>query len=139
MKKNDPITNIMTKEPLSVHTGQKMSEVRGLLAENPLHHLPVVSGKTLIGLISTSDMLKLGVVVDGQDSRSWDAILDHQFEIENVMSKELTTLTEEDNVRKAAEMLSEGTFHSLPVVGNDNELIGIVTSTDLIRYLVEQY
>ncbi|TLD40129.1 MAG: CBS domain-containing protein [Candidatus Jettenia ecosi] len=38
-------------------------------------------------------------------------------------------------VRKAAHLLSDGVFHSLPVVDKDNNLIGIITSTDLIRYL----
>ena len=39
----------------------------------------------------------------------------------------------------SAELLREGTFHSLPIVDEDHNLVGIVTSTDLIRYHLDQY
>ena len=42
-------------------------------------------------------------------------------------------------MRSAAELLGEGTFHSLPVVDDEGRLQGLVTSTDVIRYLLAQY
>ncbi|MHA1571775.1 MAG: CBS domain-containing protein, partial [Alphaproteobacteria bacterium] len=42
-------------------------------------------------------------------------------------------------IRSAAELLSDGTRHSLPVVNGDGELVGIVTTTDLVKYLLAQY
>ena len=44
-----------------------------------------------------------------------------------------------DTIRFATETLSSGKFHSLPVVDDENQLMGLVTSTDLIRYLGAQY
>ncbi|MFM7604849.1 MAG: CBS domain-containing protein [Prosthecobacter sp.] len=48
------------------------------------------------------------------------------------------TLAESGTVREAAEILAKSNFHSLPIVNGD-KLVGIVTSTDLIRYLVDQF
>jgi CBS domain-containing protein len=48
------------------------------------------------------------------------------------------TLPHDGNVRQAAEILAEGGFHSLPVVSG-GKLVGIVTSTDLIKYLLSQF
>jgi len=42
-------------------------------------------------------------------------------------------------VREVAEVFAEEEFHALPVVNEDNELIGIVTTTDVIKYLIDQY
>jgi CBS domain-containing protein len=42
-------------------------------------------------------------------------------------------------VRNAVQIFAEGKFHSLPVVDNDDNLVGIVTTTDVIRYVLEQY
>lgn len=139
MKRNEPIRSIMSTDVTSVNVTQKLSEVRRLLSEQGIHHLPVVSGKKLVGLISATDMIKLSFSAYGADERAVDAVLDHEFSIEKVMTKELTTLGAGRTVREAAQILSDGNFHSVPIVGDDDELVGIVTSTDIIRYLVDQY
>jgi CBS domain-containing protein len=138
MKRNEPISKIMTTDVQTVHLGQKLSEVRRMLANGPYHHVPVVSGKKLIGMISATDMLALSLAIYGVDAHAIDAMLDSQHTIESVMSKTLTTISASDNVRAAAELLGEGRFHSLLVVDGEN-LVGLVTSTDMIRYLLAQY
>ncbi len=138
MKRSETVSKIMTAEVETVHTAQKLSEVRRLLAGNAYHHVPVVSGKELVGIISATDMLKLSLAAYGVDQRAIDAMLDSQHTIESVMTKTPTTLKVKDTIRTAAEMLGEGKFHSLPVVDEGN-LVGLVTSTDLIRYLLAQY
>ena len=139
MRKNDPISHIMTSEVATVQEGQPLSEVRHLMANEGIHHVPVLSGKKLKGLISLTDMMKLNLVISGADDRTIDAIIDQQFSVGDVMSDELTTLKEKDTVRQAADLLSEGNFHSVPVINGSSELAGIVTSSDLIKYLSDQY
>ena len=139
MKKNESITKVMTSDVRTVHTGQKLSEVRRLMGEASIHHVPVVSGKALVGILSSTDLMRLSVETYGADERSMDAMLDHQFDIEAVMKSDPVTLTTKATVRDAAVILSEGTFHSLPIVDAEGALAGIVTSTDLIRYLLDQY
>ena len=138
MKKNEPISKIMSSDVLSVHVGNKVSDARKFLAAHPIHHLPVVSNDDLIGLISASDIL--GISVEGMDTdeRSMDAYLDHQFSIEKLMVTELKTLPANAPIREAADILSDGNFHAIPVV-DDGKLSGIVTSTDLIRYLRDMF
>ncbi len=138
MKRNEPVSKIMTRDLETVHVGQKLSEVRRMLANNPYHHVPVVSGEKLVGLISSTDIVRLSLAIYGVDERAVDAMLDSQHTIEGVMSKTLTTIGVKDTVREAAELLAEGTFHSLPVV-DEGKLVGLVTSTDVIRYLLAQY
>lgn len=101
--------------------------------------MPVVSGKKLIGLISASDILGISVEGIPSDERSMDAYLDHQFSIEGLMSKELRTLPPKSTIAEAAEILSDGSIHAVPIVNGDGELVGLVTSTDLIRFLRELF
>ena len=58
--------------------------------------------------------------------------------IEGLMQKEVVSLTEHSTIREAAEILGQGKFHSLPVL-NGGKIVGMVTSTDLIRYLADQF
>ena len=55
------------------------------------------------------------------------------------MVTKLTVLNETDTIRQASEILAEGKFHSVPVVDKQKQVVGIVTMTDLIRYLNDQY
>lgn len=56
----------------------------------------------------------------------------------DMMPRGITTINNTDTIHEAAEKLMNGNFHSLPVVDKDGNAVGIVTSTDLIKYLCEQ-
>jgi CBS domain-containing protein len=135
MKKNEKIDRILTREIITVHIAQNVSDVRKIFAENGFHHVPVVSGKKLIGIVSASDILGISVEGLGSDDRSMDAYIDHQFSIEGLMKKDLKTLSTKSTIADAAEILSDGKFHAVPVVDENDDLVGLVTSTDLIRFL----
>lgn len=139
MRKNETISNIMSSNVEGVQEGQKLSDVRKLMSDKSIHHVPVINGKKLTGIVSFTDMMKLTMVTNGASEQTIDAIIDQQFGIRDVMTSNPVSLKESDNVRRAAEILSKGDFHSLPVINNTDELIGIVTTTDLIRYLSAQY
>jgi CBS domain-containing protein len=103
-----------------------------------VHHIPVVSGDQLVGIISWSDILRVSFGDTFQaDQRTVDATLDHTFTIEQVMKKNPVSLQETSTVRDAAEILAGGEFHAVPVV-NGGKLVGIVSTTDLIKYLLDQ-
>jgi len=139
MKRNESIKSILSTELVTVNVTQKLSEVRRLMSEEHVHHIPVVSGRKLVGLLSATDMVRLSFSAYGSDQRAIDAMLDHEFRIEKTMNTDLVTLDDKSTIRDAAEKLREGKFHSLPVVDDNGNLLGIVTSTDLIRYLCDQY
>lgn len=139
MKHNEPVSHIMSNELLTVHAAQKVSEVYTLLTENRIHHVPVVNGEKPIGLISSSDMMKLSLDAYGTPDSANTEYLDSQFTIEQVMSSDLVTIGANEPIRTAAEKLSSGALHSLPVVAEDGTLAGIVTTTDLVNYLLDQY
>ena len=139
MKRNEPVSKIMSRHIVTVHHGEPISKARKLMQEVGVHHLPVVSGDQLIGIISYSDILRVSFAdAFNTDVRTEDATLDHSLSLEQVMAKQVTSLTEHSTIREAAELLDQGKFHSLPVVSG-TKLVGMVTSTDLIRYLLEQF
>ena len=98
-----------------------------------------VRGGELAGILSWTDFLRVSFGEFGnQDVRSLDAVLDHTRRLQDVMRTDVITMPISGTVRDAAAILSQGGFHSVPVV-DGTRLAGIVTSSDLIHYLVEQY
>ena len=140
MKRNEPVSKIMSTHLVTVHHGDPVSKVRQLIREHGVHHVPVVSGQTLVGIISYSDVLRVSFGdAFKADERAVDATLDHTMKLEDLMQKEPTVVREDSPIREAAKILAQGNFHALPVVSDNKKLVGMVTSTDLIRYLVELF
>jgi CBS domain-containing protein len=139
MKKHEPISKIMSANVASVQVGQPLSDVRDLMLNANIHHVPIIDGSKLVGLISFTDLMKINFVINGVDERSINAIIDQQFSIREIMSDKLVTIKYTDTIRVGSELLAKGGFHSLPVIDDEGALVGIVTTTDLIRYLNEQY
>jgi len=137
MKKNESISKVMSTSPVTVHVGDPISKVRKLIEEHSVHHVPVVSGDKLVGIISWSDLLRVSFGEFGnQDGQQLDTILDHTYSMTDLMVANPRTVPITGSVRDAARILAEGKFHALPVVDGE-KLAGIVTSTDLIKFLAE--
>lgn len=137
MKKRTPVSKIMTKDPISVNSSNTINDVAQIFKERNIHHIPVVSGEKLIGMISKTDMDKISYVTNFQSDKANTTVYD-MLEIEQVMTKQVETVQVEDQIKEAAELLARGSYHALPVMEGE-KLSGIVTSTDVINYLLEQY
>lgn len=130
----------MTAKLVTVHHGEPVSKVRQLIREHGIHHVPVVNGNKLVGIVSNSDVLRVSFGdAFKTDERAVDATLDHTMTLEQLMQKDPVSVRENAPIREAAQILARGDFHSLPVVSEGHKLVGMVTSTDLIRYLLEQF
>lgn len=120
---NEPLSSIMTKNVITADPNDKLSVARDIFKQNRVHHLPVVHGTTLLGILTTYDVFKL---ID--KSVDFDKTL-----IKDVMTTHVATLEPDDKIGSAAELFLENLFHAVPIV-KDGELKGIVTSFDVIKY-----
>ena len=64
MLKNQSIKEVTTKDVISVHENQNLSDVAKIFRENLVHHVPVVKGTKVVGIISSQDLFKLIFNVD---------------------------------------------------------------------------
>lgn len=135
MNQKPLLADVMTTDPTTVETTQPLSEVYTLLQNRNFHHVPVVDGDKPIGMIAASDILKLVYDIEGSDDFVLMTMLDHQFNIEDAMTTELITVLHSDSLKTVADLLADGSVHSVVVVDDAGDLEGIVTSSDLIRQL----
>lgn len=122
----------------TVQEGEAVSKLRSIFESDSIHHIPVTSGAKLVGIVSWNDYMRISFGEFGnQDGRELDEILDHTYKMNDVMNINPVTIAKSATIRDAARVLGSSNFHALPVVDGD-DLVGIVTSTDLIRYLADQ-
>ncbi len=139
MKKREPISSIMTKNVITLNHTDDLETAEHLFKSKKIRHIPVVSGKATIGMLSYTDLLRISFADSiGDDENSVDTTVYNMFTIEQVMAKNLVSVQSSATIKEVAEILAKKEFHALPVVDN-GELVGIVTTTDLINYLIEQF
>lgn len=138
MKKREPISHIMTKTVVTANEKDDLKTVVEKLKANTIRHIPIVKGKEVIGIISRTDINRLtfGALFEGQENAD-EAILE-MLTVPQVMTSKPKTVSADTIIRDLAEIFVKEDFHALPVVDN-GELKGIVTTTDVIKYLLEQY
>ena len=138
MTQRTAITEVMTSEPITVDRTQPISEAYAILRDAHFHHLVVVEGDEPVGVLATTDILRLVYDVDGSSDKALRTYIDHQFTIDDAMTIDLRTLPLSATVHDAADALSDGSFHSVVVLADNGTVAGIVTTTDLVRHLRDQ-
>ncbi|RNC89629.1 MAG: CBS domain-containing protein [Allomuricauda sp.] len=139
MKKRVPVSQIMTKNLVTLTTKDDLVKAEALFKKNNIRHIPVVSGSAIIGMLSYTDLMRISFAdaID-EDEHDVDTMVYNMFSIEQVMVKDVVSVSPATTIKEVAQFLAEKEFHALPVVDQER-LVGIVTTTDLINYLVEQY
>ena len=139
MKKRTPVSAIMTKNVITLNHSDSLDTAERLFKKNKIRHIPVVSGKKIKGMLSYTDLLRISFAdaID-EHEESVETMVYNMFSIEQVMAKNLVSVSSTTTIKEVAEILSEKEFHAIPVI-DGNELVGIVTTTDLINYLIEQF
>ncbi len=139
MKQRTPVSSIMTKDVITLNHKDNLETAERLFKTQKIRHIPVVSGNKVIGMLSYTDILRISFAdAVTMDSDYVDTSVYNLFTIEQVMAKNLVSVSSNATIKETAELLAEKEFHAIPVI-DDGELMGIVTTTDLIKYLLDQY
>ena len=139
MLQKAPVTTIMTEHVVTLKKNDSLEKAEKLFKKHHIRHIPVVNGGTIIGMLSYTDLLRISFADSAfEDDEFVDSVVYNMFTIEQVMVKKIISVNPSTSIKEVAEILAKSEFHALPIVDN-NTLVGIVTSTDLINYLLKQF
>ncbi|WP_445719448.1 CBS domain-containing protein [Flavobacterium sp.] len=138
MKKSVPVSSIMTKNVVKLNLSDDLTKAEILFKKHHIRHIPVVNGNVIIGMLSYTDLLRISFADAMEDEDDVDTTVYNMFTVEQVMAKKLVSISPETTIKEAAQILASREFHALPVCEGDL-LVGIITTTDLIKYLIDQY
>lgn len=139
MKRLEPVSKIMSKDLITLDLSDNLYNAEKLFRKSHIRHIPVVEDDHIIGMLSLSDLKRISFL-DSYDENEImiDNAIYNMLSIEQIMVKNPIKINSNVTIRSVAEILSKNEFHALPVVDND-KLVGIVTTTDLLVYLLDQY
>ncbi|WP_127141432.1 CBS domain-containing protein [Flagellimonas marinaquae] len=137
MKNSVPISKIMTRKLVTLSTKDDLVTAERLFKKHRIRHIPVVEGNTIKGMLSYTDLLRISFADAVDEHEEYvDTIVYNMFTIPQVMVSDVVTVSSTTSIKDVARFLSKKEFHALPVVDN-GKIVGIVTTTDLINYLLE--
>jgi acetoin utilization protein AcuB len=127
----------MTTDVATVNEDTSMMKASIVMKEKKIRCLPVVDeGGKVIGIVSDRDLR------DAAPSKATTLdvyelnYLLSSMKIKDIMSKNLVFVKPDETVEFAAILMIENKISSLPVINKKDELIGIITQTDIFKVLI---
>jgi acetoin utilization protein AcuB len=127
------IKDWMTKDPVIISEDTSMIKAIHLMKERRFRRLPVVSQGKLVGMITDRDLKEA--------SPSKATTLDvhelyyllAELQVREIMSKNPISVSQDDTVEHAAQVMLDHTFSGLPVLDGSGKVVGIITQSDVFR------
>ena len=132
------VANWMTKDVYTITPDRSMMKASKFMKDKGISRLPVVDENgRIVGIISDRD------VKDASPSKATTLdvhelyYLLSEVKVQDIMTKKVVTIRDTETVEKAAVLMLEGNFGGLPVVDENDRVVGIITDTDIFKVLVE--
>jgi len=116
---------VMTKNPVCCLPDNMVAEAAKLMKSKNIGSIPVIENKQtkkLAGIVTDRD-LALKIVAKGLDAKS--------TKVEAVMTRKVVTCRADDDLQKALDAMAEHQLRRIPVVDNDNKIVGIIAQADV--------
>jgi acetoin utilization protein AcuB len=135
----NPISDIMTKDLVTLSPSASIADAAKLFNDNKIHHIPICEGKKMVGIVSKSDYLffRRGFLDTKQDENI-EEIRMNNYQVSYIMTTGIAKLLPESRIDVALELFKENIFHAIPIVNNNEELVGIVTTYDIINQISKE-
>jgi acetoin utilization protein AcuB len=134
---NGMVRSWMSSPVITVAPETSLINARKLIDENHIRALPVMKNDQLVGIITKRGLLRLDL--SALENESWDRNVDLAEEtVGQVMTLKPITLFPDTLMPKAARIMLENKITALPVI-EDGRLVGILTNSDLLRFILAEY
>lgn len=130
----------MSPDPVTVTADTSFQDALKIMREKNFRRLPVVDrGRRLVGIVSERDLLYASPS-PASSLNVWEMnYLLSKLEVEEIMTKQVISTTEDTPIEDAARLIVDNKIGGLPVVDEDNRVVGVITETDIFKSFVEMF
>lgn len=138
MNINASVKEIMNTSFMTIGSNEYLSKAEKMIYQSKLKHLPVVRAGKLVGIITKTDIKRMSFAESFDEAEAEiDENIFKMLKVAQVMTTKPFTLSSSATIKEVAEVLSDKEFRTIPIV-DDGELVGMVSTRDLIKYFLEQ-
>lgn len=127
----------MTTNPVTIAPDMPVAEALSFMRQNNVRRFPVVNKRNkLVGIVSEKDLLYASPSPATSLSVYEVGYLLSKLKVEEIMSRDVTTVTPDAPLEEAARIMADNRIGALPVM-DGNKLVGIITETDIFKTFLE--
>ena len=137
MDKFIQVKHIMTTDLITADPDEVLDSVKHKLIGNHIQHIPVVDGRKILGIISKGDVHRMEhhfTLFQSEKALESNRQIFSTILASEIMTKTLVMLKDTDPASIAVDLFRENLFHALPVIDSKDQLVGMITPLDLLRY-----
>lgn len=128
------VRKIMNKDVKRIRPDGSLLQARKMMFHYGIKRIVVMEDDKLVGIITEGDIARaLGFFRKLAEGKQWDEKM-KRIEVNDVMSREVVTISPSSTLAECVEKMIKNDISGLPVVEN-GKVVGIVTKTDLVKYL----
>jgi CBS domain-containing protein len=130
------VRDFMAKHPQVLGLNDTLDLAEDIMTMGRIRHLPILNEGELVGIISQRDMFRSAAVTALGFAADTQKALVKTIRIKEIMTEKVVAISPDATVKEAAGIMIDKKIGCLPVV-EGMKLIGIITETDILRYVVE--
>lgn len=131
------VRDIMMKGPVTLEANDVLDLADDVMSLGRIRHIPILAGQSVVGVLSQRDLFYSALVKALGVRHREQKDLMKTLRVSEVMSQPVITIPPDATVKQAARLMAEKKIGCLPVVEGE-ELVGLVTETDMLRYVANR-
>ena len=129
------VAEVMTRKVVTIGENDTLEKVEEGMSRFHFRHLPVVDNGKLVGLVTHRDLLAASSSFLSEAADARNAII-HKQPAKKIMHTDVLTVGPGDSLLDAATLMWDGKLGCLPVVDDDNKVVGIITEADFLKLTI---
>lgn len=137
--KQETVSEWMTRDVISISPDTSLTEAHQIMKNKRIRRLPVVDRGNVVGIVTLGDVR--GAEPSMASSLSiWEVNdLLANLKVSKIMTRNPITIDQNASIGEAARLMLENKFSGLPVVDEQNHLVGIITESDIFRLVATEW
>lgn len=130
------VRDLMSTDLVTLTEDETLADAQRCMARGRIRHLPVLRGRTLVGLVTHRDLLAASFSIFAEVDANEQRRIFVTVPVVEAMHQDVMTVPPTMDVSKAAHILLDNKYGCLPVIEESGEMVGIVTEADFLRLTV---
>jgi acetoin utilization protein AcuB len=129
----------MSREVITISPKTTVLQAGEMMVERSIRRLPVVEDGKLVGIVTYGDV-RGARAASATSFDVWElSLLLSRLTIGEIMTPNPVTVSPDDTIGRAAQLLLKYMIGGLPVIDRDGQLVGIITESDIFRLVVRDW